>query len=257
MFWSERLRRSSSAFTTAPKSRAALLAPGGVARAGAGLSMAGYEAPLGGAGVGYPHAAGGPSAGMSRASGSWSRQASYSACRVRNWSTVSAHRFGRGRRSFGRTMVRKPRFWSPQRQSVKRECRTGRARQMARVQAQRRRSDDAGTSLAAADEVPPRPTASRKAVPAVVLGVAVPHRPYRPLRTRGGNPNARGGAHMLQPVGQGLREPRRTVPTDTPDPLRPRARRLLTALRGGGYTAPVRHGRPEIPHRARRQRPQQ
>ncbi len=144
MFWSERLRRSSSAFTTAPKSRAALLAPGGVARAGAGLSMAGYEAPLGGAGVGYPHAAGGPSAGMSRASGSWSRQASYSACRVRSWSTASAHRFGRGRRSFGRTMVRKPRFWSPQRQSVKRECRTGRARQMARVQAQRRRSDDAG-----------------------------------------------------------------------------------------------------------------
>ena len=41
-----------------------------------------------------------------RDSGSWSRQASYSAWRVRSWSTASAHRFGRGRRSFGRTTVR-------------------------------------------------------------------------------------------------------------------------------------------------------
>ena len=33
-----------------------------------------------------------------KASGSWSRHASYSTCRVRNWSTASAHRFGRGQR---------------------------------------------------------------------------------------------------------------------------------------------------------------
>ena len=41
-----------------------------------------------------------------RDSGSWLRQASYSACRVRSWSRASAHRGGRARRSLGRWKVR-------------------------------------------------------------------------------------------------------------------------------------------------------
>ena len=46
---------------------------------------------------------GGP--GVSQGPGSWSRQASCSARTVRSWPMESVHRFGRGRRSFGRTTV--------------------------------------------------------------------------------------------------------------------------------------------------------
>ena len=48
-----------------------------------------------------------------RDSGSWLRQASYSACRVRSWSWASAHRGGRARRSLGRWKVRtgSPALW--------------------------------------------------------------------------------------------------------------------------------------------------
>ena len=62
---------------------------------------------------------------LARDSGRPSRQASYSAWRVRSWSTASAQRFGRGRRSFSVFATATVRTGSPAaRRSRNRRCRS-------------------------------------------------------------------------------------------------------------------------------------